>query len=95
MKTLFLVKQHLCLSMNYLQQGGWCWLILANWYELQVYFELAENLKWYDTRYKARLIKEMMQDHKNYLCFHFAVPVVHEFEKVNSLFQHTNIDPSF
>ncbi|GFO14022.1 hypothetical protein PoB_004052700 [Plakobranchus ocellatus] len=35
-----------------------------------------------------------MQDHKNYLYFQFAVPIVQEFETVNSFFQHTNIDPT-
>ncbi|GFO12731.1 Zinc finger mym-type protein 1 [Plakobranchus ocellatus] len=68
--------------------------ILANWYELKAYFELSDDPKRYETRYKARLIKEMMQDHKNYLYFQFAVPIVQEFETVNSLFQHTNIDPT-
>ncbi|GFO11546.1 Zinc finger mym-type protein 1 [Plakobranchus ocellatus] len=68
--------------------------ILANWYELKAYFELSDDSKRYETRYKARLIKEMMQDHKNYLYFQFAVPIVKEFETVNSLFQHTNFDPT-
>ena len=63
--------------------------ILVNWHELKAYFEAADNPKRYQTRYKARLIKEMLQDHSNFLYFYFAVSIVQEFEKVNALFQHT------
>ena len=68
--------------------------ILVNWHELKAYFEAGDNPKRYETRYKARLMKEMLQDRSNFLYFHFAVPIVQELEKVNALFQHTKVDPS-
>ena len=68
--------------------------ILMNWGELKVYFSSFENSrKRSDVRYKARLIKDMLMDGVNYMYFVFALPVVQEFEKMNSLFQHTNSDP--
>ena len=47
--------------------------ILVNWHELKAYFEAADNPKRYQTRYKTRLIKDMLQDHSNFLYFYFAV----------------------
>ena len=41
----------------------------------------------------ARIIKEMLNDHINYLYFVFATPLVQEFEKLNALFQKTKEDP--
>ncbi|KAK3798524.1 hypothetical protein RRG08_001286 [Elysia crispata] len=35
----------------------------------------------------------MLLDPVNKLLFHFAIPVVHEFERVNSLFQSSKMDP--
>jgi hypothetical protein len=67
--------------------------ILMNWEELLGYFMAAENAGGLDVKYKARIIKEMLQDRTNYLYFTFATPVVQEFERLNSLFQQTNGDP--
>ena len=69
--------------------------ILSNWEELIVYFTAFENSKERaDTRYKARLLKDMLMDKTNLLYFHFALPIVNEFERVNALFQHSKMDPS-
>jgi hypothetical protein len=68
--------------------------ILMNWKELKVYFTSAELAQsQFDTKFKARLLKEMLPDYKNYLFFEFTTPVVQEFERLNSLFQQTNADP--
>jgi len=68
--------------------------ILMNWEELKAYFisaALAQSQ--FDTKFKGRLLKEMLSDYKNYLFFEFATPVVQEFERLNSLFQQTKADP--
>jgi len=65
-----------------------------NWEELKAYFTSAELAQsQFDTKFKARLLKEMLSDYKNYLFFGFATPVVQEFERLNSLFQQTKADP--
>ena len=45
-----------------------------------------------NVRYKARLIKEMLNDQINQLYFHFLSPVVTDFERVNAFFQATDIE---
>ena len=67
--------------------------VLMKWEELKAYFtcaELAQSL--FDTKFRVRLLKEMLSDNKNYLFFQFATPVVQEFEILNSLFQQTKAD---
>jgi len=54
--------------------------ILMNWEELKSQF---------DTIFKAKLLKEMSY-YKNHLFVEFAIPVVQEFKRLNSLFQQTN-----
>ena len=46
-----------------------------------------------DVRYKARMLCEMLCDDANRAYFNFAVPIVQEFERVNSFFQSENADP--
>ena len=68
--------------------------ILMNWKELKAYFisaELAQEN--FDAKYKARVIKEMLLDQTNYLYFHFSIPCMQEFERLNALFQKTKADP--
>jgi hypothetical protein len=68
--------------------------VLMNWEELKAYFTAAELAQSeFDTKFKARLLKEMLSDYKTYLFFEFATPVVQEFERLNSLFQQTKADP--
>ena len=68
--------------------------ILVNWEELSAYFTCqCSSIVRGDLRYKAKLIKEMLQDRANYLFFVFATPLVQEFERVNALFRCTNTDP--
>ena len=62
--------------------------ILMNWEELKAYFNSVELAPAnFDSKYKARVIKEMLLDQKIYLYFHFATPCVQEFERLNALFQ--------
>ncbi|KAK3789308.1 hypothetical protein RRG08_001698 [Elysia crispata] len=68
--------------------------LLLNWEELILYFTSAEIHAQQDCKFKARLLKEMLLDPVNKLLFHFAIPVVQEFERVvNSLFQSSKMDP--
>jgi hypothetical protein len=48
-----------------------------DWEELKAYFssdELAQSQ--FDTKFKARLLKEMLSEYKNCFFFVFATPVV-------------------
>jgi hypothetical protein len=68
--------------------------ILMNCEELKAYFTSAELAKLqFDTKFKARLLKEMLSDYKNCLFFEFSTTIVYEFKRLNSLFQQTNADP--
>ena len=68
--------------------------ILMNWEELKAYFTYAELAhSQFGTKFKGRLLKEMLSDYKNYLFFEFATPVVQEFERLSSLFQQIKADP--
>lgn len=79
---------------RWLVRGKVLYNILINWEELKAYFTCAELSQTRpDTRYKARLVKEMLNDPCNYLYFVFATPIVQEFERVNALFQSTKADP--
>jgi flavin-dependent dehydrogenase len=67
--------------------------ILMNWEELKAYFTSAELAQsQLDTKFKARLLKEMLSDYKSYLLFEFATPIVQQFERLKSLFQQTKAD---
>ena len=81
-------------STRWLVRGKLTFNILVNWEELKAYFISAglaqDNL---DSKYKARVIKEMLLDQRKYLFFHFETPCVQEFERLNSLFQKTKADP--
>jgi hypothetical protein len=51
--------------------------IFMNWEELRAYFTAAELAKsQFDTKFKARLPKEMLSDYKNYMFFEFATLVL-------------------
>lgn len=78
---------------RWLVRGKVLYNLLLNWEELILYFTSAEIHAQQDCKFKARLLKEMMLDPVNKLLFHFAIPVVQEFERVNSLFQSAKMDP--
>ena len=78
---------------RWLVKGKVLYNILINWEELKAYFSCAEPTGKPDARFKARLIADMLKDKVNKLYFHFATPVVKEFEEVNALFQATDADP--
>jgi hypothetical protein len=68
--------------------------ILMNCEELKAYFTSAELAhSQFDTKFRARLLKETLSDYKNYMFFEFATPVVQEFKRLNSFFQQTKADP--
>ena len=67
--------------------------ILHDWEELKAYFVACKDLGQQDVRYKARQLCEMMCDDANRAYFHFAVPVIQEFEHMNVFFQSENADP--
>jgi hypothetical protein len=80
--------------MQWLVRGTVMCNILMNWEELKVYFTSAELANsQFDTKFKARLLTEMLSDYKSYLLFEFATSVVQEFERLNSLLQQTKADP--
>jgi hypothetical protein len=71
----------------WLVRGKVMFHILMNWEDLKAYFTSAELAQsQFDTKFKVRLLKEMLSDNKNYLFFEFATSVVQEFERLNSLF---------
>ncbi|RUS91788.1 hypothetical protein EGW08_000496 [Elysia chlorotica] len=80
---------------RWLVRGKVLYNILTNWHELMAYFSVVEaSTKGQpDVKFKARLLKEMLQDKANLLYLHFATPLVQEFERVNALFQSTHQDP--
>ena len=81
-----------CNQTKWLVRGKVIYNILVNWEILKTYFSLAECEVEANVRYKAHLIKEMLNDQINHLYFHFLSPVVTEFERVNAFFQATDIE---
>ena len=81
-------------STRWLICGKIMYNVLVNWKELEAYFAYEESaLSNSNAKYKAKLLKEMLLDYKNYLFFQFVTPMVQEFERLNSLFQQTKSDP--
>ncbi|CAM1306207.1 Uncharacterised protein g4276 [Pycnogonum litorale] len=78
---------------RWLIRGKVMYNILVNWEELKAYFAVAEPTASQNSRFKARLIHEMLADPVNYLYIQFATPIIAEFETVNALFQSTNANP--
>ncbi len=66
--------------------------LLVNWHELVAYFTCVEQNCQSRHRYKVRQLKEMLMDPANFWYVHFALPVVNEFEHVNSFFQSNDAD---
>ncbi|CAB4016125.1 Hypothetical predicted protein [Paramuricea clavata] len=64
-----------------------------NWEELKAYFMVALPASTQSARYKACLLLDMLKDPTILLYFHFASPLVTEFERVNTFFQATEADP--
>jgi hypothetical protein len=72
---------------RWLVRGKVMFNILMKWEELKAYFTSAEIAQsQFDTKFKFRLLKEMLSDYKYYLFFEIATPFVQEFERLNSLF---------
>jgi hypothetical protein len=78
---------------RWLVRGKVMFNISTNREELKAYFTSAElDQSQCDTKFRPRLLKEMLSDNKNYFFFEFATPVVQEFERLNSFFQQTKAD---
>jgi hypothetical protein len=67
--------------------------ILINWDELRAYFSCCTPSGSQAVRYKARELESMLEDEGNRAYFHFAVPVLTDFERINAFFQADNADP--
>jgi hypothetical protein len=79
---------------QWLVRGKVMFSVLMTWEEPKAYFTSAEVAQsQFDTKLKAKLLKEMLSDYKNYLFFESAAPVVQELERLNSLSQQTKADP--
>jgi hypothetical protein len=79
---------------RWLVRGKVMFIILMKWEGQKAYFTSAElDQSQLDTQFKARLLKEMLSDYKNHSFSEFATPFVQEFERLNSLLQHTKADP--
>jgi len=66
-----------------------------NWNELLTYFSSIENSCDNKILFKVREIKQMIQDPSMFWYAHFCLPIIDEFEKVNSFFQNVDADPEF
>ena len=81
------------ISTRWLVRGKVLLNILSDWPELTAYFSATEcNHGRLDSRCKARLLKQMLLNHKNFLYFTLCELIIREFQYVNALFQHTNAD---
>ena len=78
---------------RWLVRGKVIFNILTNWVELEAYFRSILPSTDVSCRYKARELLNMLSDRTNLLYFHFASPVVAEFERLNSCFQATDVNP--
>jgi hypothetical protein len=78
---------------RWLVRGKVMYNILVNWDELAAYFACCRDVGTQDVRYKARLLSDMLRDEVNRCYFEFVVPIIQEFEKMNSFFQAEKIDP--
>ena len=67
--------------------------ILQNWRGADTFFISVEASSDNRSRYKVRVIRDMLKDPRNKLFFHFLVPVMLEFERINALFQAEEADP--
>eukprot|EP00794_Sanderia_malayensis_P010381 gene10381-biopygen7566 len=79
-------------AIRWLVRGKVIYHLLVNWEELKAYFSCVIPTADASCRYKAREILGMLNDQVNLLYFHFVSPLVTEFERVNSLFQATDVE---
>ena len=75
---------------RWLVKGKCIFSILSQWHELTAYFSVINE----DRNYHARVLNEMLADSRNFLYLTFVLPIIQDFEKVNSAFQATNADPA-
>ena len=69
---------------RWLVRGKVIFRILTNWNELKAYFLTAQPASTQAARFKARILLDMLKDLIMYLYFHFVLPLVTEFDRVNA-----------
>ena len=75
---------------RWLVKGKCIFSILSQWHELKAYFSVIGDK---EKNYHARVLNEMLADHRNFLYLTFVLPIIQDFEKVNAAFQSTNPNP--
>nr|XP_047124193.1 uncharacterized protein LOC124806931 [Hydra vulgaris] len=78
---------------RWLVRGKCLYNLMVNWYELKAYFLCAKAQAPACIRYRVTTINNMFNDETLYLYVVFLTPIVQEFERLNALFQSTNVDP--
>nr|XP_047133017.1 uncharacterized protein LOC124811456 [Hydra vulgaris] len=78
---------------GWLVRGKCFYNLLVNWQELKAFFICAEMNANSEVRYKISSISKMFQDSTLYLYVVLLTPVIQEFERRNSLFQGSNVNP--
>lgn len=73
-------------------RGKVIYKLIVNWEELRAYFMAGEPASNADSRYKARMILNLLNNPVNFLYFHLS-PIVSKFKKVNAFFKTLNADP--
>ena len=78
---------------RWLVRGKCLYNLLVNWQEFKAFFACAEQHAPANVRYKINSINQMLKNDLIYLYIVFLTPVVQEFERMNSLFQSSGVDP--
>ncbi len=76
----------------WLARGKVLYNLKVNWEELKAYFMCALENAGSDVRYKLRTILQELNNERNLMYVIFLVPVIQEFERVNSKFQTSGED---
>ena len=79
-------------TMRLLVRGKVIFCILVNWNELKAYFLTAQQASTQAACFKACILMDMLNNPIVYLYFHFGLPLVTEFDRVNSFFQAKDAD---
>ena len=66
---------------RWLVKGKCIFYILSQWHELKAYFSVIGDK---ENNYHARVLNEMLADHRNFLYLTFVLPIIQDFEKVVS-----------
>ena len=78
---------------RWLVRGKCLYNLLVNWHELKAFFSCAEQQAPASAKFKINTLKQLFKNDLIYLYIVFLTPIVQEFERINSLFQSSNVDP--